>query len=147
MNPTDRHQITDLAGARAWLAALHNAGMMFHPDDCAADCLDGHGLTAEQLRNIDANMADVHRVDLAPYECPSDLALDIAQWAPGETFDDQARHTLAVAEMIIESRPATMLRDSQGNMLGHPVTLHYPPRQPARKQSTERGVINHDQTA
>lgn len=50
------------------------------------------------------------------------------QTAARESFEDQARHTLAVAEMIINSRPVTMLRDSRGNDLGHPVTLHFPPR-------------------
>lgn len=48
---------TDEASARAFLAALHSRGWLYHPDDEAADCLRWHGLDAGTLARIEAGMA------------------------------------------------------------------------------------------
>jgi hypothetical protein len=50
-------QPTDRASAIAFLAELQAKGLSYHPDDCARECLAGHGLTAGALDEISANMA------------------------------------------------------------------------------------------
>ena len=43
--------------ASAFLAALHTAGLLFHPEESAFDCLAHHGLPTCDLLTINCNMA------------------------------------------------------------------------------------------
>ncbi len=43
--------------AKAFLAALHDAGLLFHPDESAFDCLLHHDLPKCNLMTINCNMA------------------------------------------------------------------------------------------
>lgn len=46
--------VSDESTAKAFLTALHGAGLAYHPDDSADDCLSSHGLSVAQLSHIQA---------------------------------------------------------------------------------------------
>lgn len=46
----------DAVTAGTFLTELADANLMYHPEDCAADCLDQTGTSADQIRHIQANM-------------------------------------------------------------------------------------------
>lgn len=49
--------VTDYTSARAFLEALHAAGLLYHPEERAHECLRLHNLPADALDTISANMA------------------------------------------------------------------------------------------
>lgn len=59
--------------AKAFLAALHDAGLLFHPDDNAFDCLRHHNLPQCNLLTINCNMAACFRY--LPDPCATALDL------------------------------------------------------------------------
>jgi len=50
--------VNDTDTARAFLAALHAEGMLFHPEEDAFDCLGHHNLPTSDLLRINANMTE-----------------------------------------------------------------------------------------
>lgn len=46
----------DAESARQFLRELHARGLLYHPEDPAADCLGHHALSAEELAGIEARM-------------------------------------------------------------------------------------------
>ena len=50
-------RVNDAATARAFLEAMHAAGLLYHPEDSAYDCLRHHDLGTMALNTINANMA------------------------------------------------------------------------------------------
>jgi len=48
--------VTDEATSRNFLNALFTAGLAYHPDDSAADCLSDKGLSVRYLRTIQRNV-------------------------------------------------------------------------------------------
>jgi hypothetical protein len=52
--------VTDAETAIAFLSALLDAGMLYHPDDSAADCLGDRGIAPEALDLIQTAMQAAH---------------------------------------------------------------------------------------
>lgn len=63
----------DPAAARAFLDRLHSAGLLYHPDDLAADCLAHHRLAPRALRRIEAGMEACRAI----LPDPSHIALEV----------------------------------------------------------------------
>ncbi|WP_321336533.1 hypothetical protein [Breoghania sp.] len=47
---------TDAKTARQFLQELHDAGLLYHPEERAADCLSFHKLSTDRLAEIERNM-------------------------------------------------------------------------------------------
>lgn len=68
---------TDAATAAAFIRELHSAGLLYHPEDDAADCLAHHNLPADTLATIQRNMD----ATFALLDDPCEVALDLAMAA------------------------------------------------------------------
>lgn len=49
------NRVDSAESAMAFYAALHEFGMLFHPEDPAADCLQHHGLAHWAIAQIERN--------------------------------------------------------------------------------------------
>ena len=63
----------DRETAILFLTELADAGLLFHPEEAAADCLAHHGLTDDTLAEIDRHMSAtfIHLAD------PCEVALEL----------------------------------------------------------------------
>ena len=64
---------TSASTARTFLAELADAGMLFHPEEDASDCLASHNLPADKLAEIGRCMAATF--DYLDDPCEDALAL------------------------------------------------------------------------
>lgn len=71
---------TDAATAKTFLAELADAGLMFHPEDGAHDCLHECGLTPETVDEIDRCM----RATFDHLADPCETALELINAKNGE---------------------------------------------------------------
>lgn len=71
--------ITNARQAVEYIELLHSEGLLFHFDDSAHDCLDGHGLADEQLQAIEGNVSKLFAVDwsASSFDCPHHAALSL----------------------------------------------------------------------
>jgi hypothetical protein len=69
----DLYRITDAASACRFLESLHAEGLLWHPEEDAADCLRSSGLGSADLAAVDAAMAATF--DFLPDPCDVALAL------------------------------------------------------------------------
>ena len=79
MNPKEFHAIVTADDAYNYIKALHEAGLLFHFDDDAEDCLRNEGLTIKELRAVQANVDQLGGVDYSDsqWEDAFDIALSI----------------------------------------------------------------------
>lgn len=114
--------VTDYTTARAFLEALHAAGMLYHPEESAAECLRLHRLDADTLETISANMAATfdHLTD----PCARCIAImGTAETVAAVVADPEAAcDLLEDAEMYLDkwaggSPSGTVLRDKIGMFL------------------------------
>lgn len=67
------NRVDSAESARAFFVALHDHGLLFHPEDSAADCLSHHGLAGWAIDQIERN-----RVRCFTYlPDPCEVALEI----------------------------------------------------------------------
>lgn len=67
------NRVTDRESAIAFLESLADCGLLFHPDDSAADCLQHHRLAAWSLEQIQRNMNRARAI--LPDICETALAI------------------------------------------------------------------------
>lgn len=69
------HPVDSPDQARAFLAALHGAGLLYHPEESAHDSLQSHALCHSDLQAIESNMCACfdHLTD------PCDIALEVSE--------------------------------------------------------------------
>ena len=68
--------VNSAPSAVAFLSALHEAGLAFHPDENPFDCLRPHGLPTVDLLTINANMAACFAYLPDPCETALQIATD-----------------------------------------------------------------------
>lgn len=68
-----RKPVTSDYTAKAFLVALHHAGLMYHPEDRASDCLSYHHLPSADLATIQSNMSATFRF----LDDPCEMALTL----------------------------------------------------------------------
>ncbi|MBU2952183.1 hypothetical protein [Marinobacter sp. F3R08] len=78
MDPTTKHTITGFAEGAHYIDALVDAGLCYHFEDSAADCLRHHNLSDSQIEAIEHNVAQLFQIDwhIGGYDCLFHYALD-----------------------------------------------------------------------
>lgn len=76
---TVHHEIRNTEKAVEYCLQLHNAGLLYHFDDSASDCLGHHGLTDTQLCSIQGNINRIDSLDwsYSVFDGAVDVALTI----------------------------------------------------------------------
>lgn len=108
MDPTAKHTLTTFTEGARYIDALMAAGLCYHFDDSAADCLSDHDLSASQIEAIEYNVAQFHKIDwkAGGYDCPFHYALDKSNEA-GEARELKA--TDAYGETLEIDNPVELL--------------------------------------
>ena len=75
---TARQTITTHAAAVEYLQRLHATGLLFNPEDAAADCLTEHNLRPEQISAIQNNVDQLFEIDYPADVCPCAIAMEVS---------------------------------------------------------------------
>jgi hypothetical protein len=79
LTETMRASIADIGAAKDFIKALHSAGLMWHFDDCAVDCLHetNDHLDREEAAFLNAQRDRLYDFDWGECECPIGYALHV----------------------------------------------------------------------
>lgn len=75
LNTTLPDSISTIQEAKQYLTDLFNNGEHYHPEDRAADCLEG--IHEQDAHHMDFLMDEVYTYFTANNECPSKFLLDL----------------------------------------------------------------------